>query len=114
MPLTVVEAVVTLASFVDEFCVYALQSSSTLAHPVRRRVLSVLIDRGVVRREALAESIAADGSIAPDDRGRVEIALHHEHLPKLEDGQLIEYDHRNGDVVLWADPDAAAELLDSA
>ncbi|MFC4436866.1 MULTISPECIES: DUF7344 domain-containing protein [Natrialbaceae] len=114
MPLSLVEAAIALVSLIDEVCIYALKSSGALAHPVRRRVVSILVDYDVLRREELAELIATGGSISRNDSERLEIALHHAHLPKLDEELLIDYDQRTGDVVLWEDPDTVNEMLDSA
>lgn len=71
---------------------------SLLADPHRRAVLERL-DRTVdgLEIEALAARVAAELSDAPetvddDDRRRVLLALHHNHLPKLADHGLLEYD----------------------
>jgi hypothetical protein len=42
---------------------------------------------------------------------RVTIRLHHTDLPKLADADLIEYDHRNGDIVLLEDSEELQDLL---
>ncbi|WP_317176074.1 DUF7344 domain-containing protein [Halomontanus rarus] len=114
MPLTLVEAAIAFASLIDEICIYVLQSSGVLAHPVRRRVVSILVTHNVLRREDIAASVAADESVPQDDLEQIEAALHHIHLPKLDEELLIEYDQRNGDVALWKDRDTATEMLDSA
>lgn len=71
---------------------------SLLADPHRRAVLGRL-DRTVegLEVEVLAARVAAELSDAPetvdaDDRRRVLLALHHNHLPKLADHGLLEYD----------------------
>jgi len=71
-----------------------------LQNPVRRYVLYELhfSADAVVSVESLAEAVSrtADGDF---DRERVEIALEHEHLPKLSERDLVEYDRPSGK--LW-------------
>lgn len=74
--------------------------------PIRRRALAILADRESTTRTALAERLAADEAVPTDDVRRLEILLHHQHLPKLEDERYVEYDRRNGEISLWADPSA--------
>jgi DNA-binding transcriptional ArsR family regulator len=64
----------------------------------RRRALSVLLGRpGPVALDDLAEEVAArEAGDPPADTGseeefRVRTALHHVHLPKLDDAGLVEY-----------------------
>lgn len=71
---------------------------SLLADPHRRAVLERL-DRtaGGVAVETLATRVAADLSdsaetVDDERRRRVLLALHHNHLPKLADHGLLEYD----------------------
>lgn len=46
-----------------------------------------------------------------EDGQRFDIALHHSHLPKLEEAGYVEYDWRNGDVVLrMCEDEVRAEL----
>jgi len=59
-----------------------------LAERRRRAVVAVLRDRGAASLHELADSITG-----PNDRTkRVELELHHRHLPKLADAGLVEYD----------------------
>ncbi|MFC7009105.1 DUF7344 domain-containing protein [Halalkalicoccus salilacus] len=72
---------------------------SLLADPHRRAVLERL-DRTAdgLEVEALAARVAAElsdaapGTVDEDHRRRVLLALHHNHLPKLADHGLLEYD----------------------
>lgn len=100
------------AGLIDEIGGYAVQSGGAFIHSVRRRVIAILADRTHVRRERLAEALAADDSVPEDDPDRIEVALHHNHLPRLDDAQLVEYDRRTGDVALFCDADTALELLE--
>jgi DNA-binding transcriptional ArsR family regulator len=71
----------------------------------RRRVTLSVLEEGQTSVEALATSIAADeldkprSRVTDEDRTRVEVALHHVHLPKLQDAGLLTYDSRQFVVV---------------
>lgn len=108
-----VEALVAVVAAVDETVVHALHSAGALAHTARRRALSILLEREPLGRERLAALLAADETVPHDDAERIELTLHHEHLPRLEAELFVEYDHRSGDVVLWKEPDAVRESLES-
>lgn len=113
MVVALIEAAVASVSLVDDICIYALQTTGVLAHPIRRRIVAILVDRNTVHRKELAQLLASDEMIAQDDSERIEIALHHNRLPKLNDELVVEYDRRNGDVVLWVDSDTATKMLES-
>lgn len=62
-----------------------------LAEATRRDVLDELRDRGASSLDELAASVGRDdGSGAGTER--LELALHHRHLPKLVDAGLAKYD----------------------
>lgn len=64
-----------------------------LSSSVRRTIIATLHESGTVARTRLTERLAsaeADGGEAA--RRRMRIALHHNHLPRLEDAGLIDYD----------------------
>lgn len=67
-----------------------------LAEPRRRRLLDILDSPGSGRRTTLydlSERLAADeGSATGEQRHDAAIALHHVHLPMLDDAGLVEYD----------------------
>lgn len=75
-----------------------------LSNPRRRVVLYHLLERDRVTVEECARAIVAseqDGTV--DDSGspleQVELALVHNHLPRLRDYDILEYDVRSGDVI---------------
>lgn len=74
-----------------------------LDHPIRRAILAKLAERRTWTRTDLAAALESDEQVDEVDRGRIEVGLHHDHLPKLADGQYLDYDRRNGDVVRWKD-----------
>lgn len=49
------------------------------------------------------------GDVPNDTRADIETALYHHHLPKLQEGGVIEYDDRSGTLV-FRDPHELAEL----
>ena len=82
-----------------------------VTNQIRRTVLSVLVDERQTTRAKLASELASDDAIPATDVESLEIALHHNHLPKLADERYIEYDTRNGDVVLWKGRETVREEL---
>ena len=80
--------------------------------PVRRKALAILAEQQRTTRTALAEQLAADEDVPTDDVRHIEILLHHQHLPKLEDELYIEYDTRNGDISLWAESHVVESYLE--
>jgi hypothetical protein len=76
-----------------------------LSNERRRILLSVLPDQSTpVDAADLARTVAArEESSAPEDVSAelvrdVHVTLHHVHLPKLDDAELLEYDAPAGDV----------------
>lgn len=76
---------------------------SLLADPCRRVVIERL-DRAAsdLTIEGLADHVAAEladaSEPADDERRRVLFALHHNHLPRLDDHGVLEYDPAAGTV----------------
>lgn len=74
---------------------------TALAHPQRRTILSVLAEQdGLVAHAELARAVIArtSGDDFPGDEAEVRIQLRHDHLPKLADAGLVEYDAEAGTV----------------
>ncbi|WP_135852907.1 DUF7344 domain-containing protein [Halorussus salinus] len=92
---------------------------SVVADDNRRYALYYLSDRGATDVERLATVVAgwtnanADPTavVTPDERERVEIALHHVHLPRLEREGFVRYDREAGTVELADVPDLLDTVL---
>ncbi|USZ68612.1 helix-turn-helix domain-containing protein [Halorussus salilacus] len=70
-----------------------------LNDPVRRNVIAILHDSGPITRAQLAAELseAMDDAAGPETaRGagprQLRISLHHNHLPRLADAGVVEYD----------------------
>lgn len=67
-------------------------------------------DDGVATLEDLVDAVASwetetsPGDVPDDFRRRVEASLHHTHLPKLADANIIDYDSRSESVRYWGQP----------
>lgn len=67
----------------------------TLSQPIQRRILLALYERGPDVRIALTEGDAESWSGGPHSDT---LALHHQHLPRLDNDGLIEWDRETGTV----------------
>lgn len=90
-----------------------------LNHRRRRELLYLLQDRGAMEMESAVRSVAASELDAPP-RGisddvllDVNIALHHNHLPRLEQLGIVEFDRRSEMLRLHITNDDQAALLSS-
>ena len=67
-----------------------------LGPSIRRQIVAVLDGYDEIRRDRLTTILATAETTAEDDaeqvRRRVRINLHHNHLPRLAEAGLIEYD----------------------
>lgn len=73
-----------------------------IQHPVRRAVLARVNDsEGPLTVDSLGSDIAAgEGPPGTADAERdVLVSLAHVHLPKLDEADLVDYDHRAGTVL---------------
>lgn len=96
----------------------------TMAKPRTRYVLSHLesISVNVVELDDLVDDVAERevetglGVDSEEHRRRVAVALHHNHLPKLAEATVIDYDPRSKTVRYWGDDriSACLELFDSS
>ena len=86
-----------------------------LAERRRRFVLYCLAEAGENRVLTLDDVVdqvtewerewnADRGSDSPDRRERVRIDLHHDHIPRLADAGLVDYDARTGTIRNWDAP----------
>ncbi|WP_049925788.1 DUF7344 domain-containing protein [Halopiger goleimassiliensis] len=77
-----------------------------LAQSERRYLLYQLVEQEEVHIEDVVTQVAAwerdepVASIEKDTRQRVYVSLVHNHLPRLADYDIVDYDLRSGDVVL--------------
>lgn len=99
----------------DRDAVYRLLSDER-----RRHLLSLLLDAEYATVEGLSRSLAAreEGTtpraVSEAAIDRVGISLVHDHLPRLADHGLCEFDARNGDVVTTDGVDALRPLFEGA
>jgi hypothetical protein len=82
----------------------------TLRSTRRRRVLAELVERTEPVELSVLAEILAEASTEADDAHRVAVRLRHVDLPKLEDANLVVYDHDER-VVALTDGGAAAAAL---
>jgi len=76
----------------------------------RRHLLQTLREEDTASVDDLAGKLASDGGASPE---RVAVDLHHNHLPKLADEEIVEYDSRSN-TVRYSPPkqfEAVAETL---
>lgn len=100
-----------LADTLGEVGVLAV-AASVVRNPVRQAVLTILVEQERTTRRYLAEALPGrmdEGPATVPDA--LELVLHHNHLPRLDEELYIEYDPRSGDVVLWQDARAVARQL---
>lgn len=76
-----------------------------LGDPRRRFTLYYLLSNEYTNVDSLSLQIAAweqsetVASVGEEGRQSVEISLYHNHLPRLADHDVVEFDSRNGDIV---------------
>ncbi|WP_255167583.1 DUF7344 domain-containing protein [Natrononativus amylolyticus] len=89
-----------------------------LSHRRRRRVLYYLSDRELADVGEVAAAVAAREAdleaerVSDEARTAVAIDLSHNHLPKLADRGVVDYDRRSGAVRWTTPPEALATLLE--
>lgn len=73
---------------------------SILRDPLRRRTVRFCASASdrMFEFDDLVDHLARGDGLSADARGREEIAidLHHRHLPKLAEAEVIEFDHHSG------------------
>lgn len=105
------ETGLVLGQTTNDFVLGTLESTASMTALVRRGVLRQLLHTERTTREALAEDLADADRIAAEP-DRLEVQLHHDHLPTLEDEEFIEYDPGTGEVRRALDPDTIVDALD--
>lgn len=74
---------------------------SVLGHPIRRKILELLTDRGETTRSEIAAQLADDSELLTTDPHHLEIIFHHNHLPTLDGNLFTEYDPRTVDQLCY-------------
>lgn len=85
-----------------------------LARGPRRQLLYWLHrhDDRTVTLDALVQRLEEYGSTGPaDDSSSLRVSLHHVHLPKLDDAEVVDYDREKGEVRYRGDP-RLADLIE--
>lgn len=78
---------------------------SLLSDPIRRQVLALFRERRVWPVDDLAAAIVArehdrqPADVSTEDVERTQIELVHNHVPRLADHGILEWDSRSGDIV---------------
>ena len=68
-------------------------------------------DSDIFGYDELAEELIERGDLSPNQKDEFKAEITHVHLPKLEDGGVIEHDHRSKTVRYVADEEVS-EILD--
>lgn len=108
-----IETTIAVVSLLDETYLAGVHSSGLLTHPLRHRLMAILLNQPQLHRTELAELLADDSATAETSTSDIEIQLHHNHLPRLDEAMLVDYDYRTGDLRLWEDSETTAELLEA-
>lgn len=84
-----------------------------VTHPLRRKILAVLVEHRELTRSELTDILAVDPELPTACPEHLAIVLHHNHLPRLAEQSFIEYDHRTGDISRWKEPAVIQSQLDA-
>lgn len=89
-----------------------------LSHSMRRSLLRLLRETDETKVETLSTKLVeVDENISAGMNGeegaeRIELLLHHTHLPKLADFGILEYDRSAGEVKMICEANNVYEVLD--
>jgi|AntRauMinimDraft_4_1070384.scaffolds.fasta_scaffold00087_5 hypothetical protein len=91
------------------------QLLDTLSHPIRREVIYYFESHAQEDEESLATLVShIDGRIPSTNPAEVEVALHHRHLPKLDERAWIAYGAEENLVRYHGKEDAQSRLSELA
>ncbi len=90
-----------------------------LAQSERRQLLSHLLEEQTVTLNEATDiivgwKVTAEGPVGPDERERIRGALHHIHLPLLEEVGLVSYDREREEIQLSSLTDPVRGVIESA
>ncbi|WP_293028171.1 hypothetical protein [Natronococcus sp.] len=91
---------------------------TALSNIQRRRILHYLLEVDSASRDEVVHHLIAWNRDSPPDEvsdkavERLKVELHHNHLPQLEDSQLIEYDRRSEELLVRDLPELAEQCLE--
>lgn len=90
-----------------------------LAQSERRQVLSYLLEEQAVTLDeattiVVGWKVTDEGAVGPDERERIRGALHHIHLPLLEEVGLVTYDRESKEIRLSSLTEPVRGVLQSA
>ncbi|WP_435177944.1 DUF7344 domain-containing protein [Halorussus sp. AFM4] len=94
------------------------RSLRALSNQNRRYLLYHLDEHGDAELDELSRQLVAResdcslSSISEEDSKRIQAKLHHEHLPRLQDYGIIDYDERQGDIRLTHSSSVFTMLLE--
>jgi DNA-binding transcriptional ArsR family regulator len=91
---------------------------TALSNTQRRHILHYLLEVDSASRNEVAHRLTAwKRDSPPDDVSdeaveRLKIELHHNHLPRLEESRLVEYDRRTEELLVRDLPEPAKQCLE--
>ncbi len=98
------EPAVSRPSFDDIFKLLSEKRRRYAVHYLSSTPEGVATLSDLVEQVATWETETSAGDVPEDYRRRVEASLHHTHLPKLDDANIIDYDPRSESVRYWGQP----------
>lgn len=98
------EPAVSRPSFDDIFKLLSEKRRRYAIHHLSTTPEGVATLSDLVEQVAAWETETSVGDVPDDYRKRVEASLHHTHLPKLDDANIIDYDARSESVRYWGQP----------